>query len=302
MEREESGPDEYQMRMAAELAGMRRRGERESARGRRKEGATASRKRFARDLDDNLHKMSHIRGWIALGRFLGPLLLAAAYIYSITLLYPDNFATVYTFMATFAFTPAGKFTASAMAPMFGTWQSALLLGTIDMLTGLFLIYNYDLTHKIPGVGRQLIKIEKKGATELQKRNWIRNVAFFGVVVFVAFPFYGTGSIGGSVVARIIGMKRWRAFLAVLVGAYGGTAVMAIFGASVAQAFRTNLALGVGVSIAVVGILTAAALLWRRSRIKKRATEPSAEPGLAHDADGKTCGDAPAQPFEQPAGK
>ena len=56
----------------------------------------------------------------------------------------------------------------------------------------------------------LIKVEKK-------RDKIEKYSFWGLTLFVAIPLPVTGAWTGSLVAAVIGMKPWKAFLSALIG-------------------------------------------------------------------------------------
>lgn len=56
----------------------------------------------------------------------------------------------------------------------------------------------------------LTKVEKK-------RDKIEKYSFLGLTLFVAIPLPVTGAWTGSLVAAVIGMKPWKAFLSALIG-------------------------------------------------------------------------------------
>lgn len=51
------------------------------------------------------------------------------------------------------------------------------------------------------------------------------MAFAGLVLFVAFPLAATGSVGGAIFSRILGMGRALAFSALALGSMLGCGVM-----------------------------------------------------------------------------
>jgi len=64
--------------------------------------------------------------------------------------------------------------------------------------------------------------------------WIKRVAFFGLVLFVVFPTSTTGSIGGSIFGRLLGLSRWLTVGGVLVGSILGNALMYAFSKQINQ--------------------------------------------------------------------
>ena len=51
----------------------------------------------------------------------------------------------------------------------------------------------------------------------KKRDKIEKYSFWGVCIFIAIPLPVTGAWTGSLVAAVIGMKPWKAFLSALLG-------------------------------------------------------------------------------------
>lgn len=88
---------------------------------------------------------------------------------------------------------------------------------VDIVTALFLVWNFDHVLKVPYFGRFLAWVERRGNAAVVKYKWIGRLAFFGLVTYATLPLEGTGAIGGSVVGRAIGLTAFRTFLAVGVG-------------------------------------------------------------------------------------
>ena len=85
--------------------------------------------------------------------------------------------------------------------------------------------------KIPFVGIRLQELVSDGRFILAKQPWIRRAAFFGLVGFVIFPTSTTGSIGGTIFGRLLGMTRLRVLIAIFIGSLMGNGVM-LFGAKI----------------------------------------------------------------------
>ena len=103
---------------------------------------------------------------------------------------------------------------------------ALSIAFIDIVSGLFLMWNFDLAKKIPVVGKWIINFEKTGAQILKKRRWVKRLAFFGLVLFVMFPFQGSGGVGATILGRIMGFKPFKVWSAVIIGAVSGCLIIA----------------------------------------------------------------------------
>lgn len=107
---------------------------------------------------------------------------------------------------------------------------------IESCIALFVTTNLDVLYKLPWVGPGLRDMEKNGRATLSRRRWIRRMAFLGVVVFVSIPVPGTGAIGGTAVARLVGLGSIRSFGAVLMGTVVGAYGMALAANSLAHVF------------------------------------------------------------------
>ena len=124
--------------------------------------------------------------------------------------------------------PAGKLV--ALAPVvegtvpFSPVFIASLVALIDSCIALFIAINLPVLYQLPWVGNGLRSMEAKGHLTLSRHLWIRRMAMLGVAVFVALPIPGTGAIGGTIVARLVGFSPTRSFLMVflgtVIGAYG----------------------------------------------------------------------------------
>jgi len=112
---------------------------------------------------------------------------------------------------------------------------------MDIITGLFMVWNYDNVKYIPLIGKPLNhllkKAERKGKEVSKEHRWIKSLEFVGVSIFIIIPFQGTGAISASIVGRIIGMDPWRVWFATIIGslisctlmAYGSELVKVIIG-------------------------------------------------------------------------
>ena len=105
--------------------------------------------------------------------------------------------------------------------------------------------------------------------------------FSGLVMFVIFPTSTTGSIGGTIFGRLLGMGRLRVVIAILIGSLLGNGLM-LFGAKAIQQVLPgdSLALKIGGVIAII-----LALFFFERKIKSLK-----EKFLAEEATQKTLAD------------
>lgn len=100
---------------------------------------------------------------------------------------------------------------------------------IDLMTVSFLVFHLGFLFRLPKVGTKLQAIADNGHIVLEAHPWMRRTTFIGLVAFVAVPLAMTGSVGGSILGRLLGMGRLATFLGVMVGNLIGGASM-YFGA------------------------------------------------------------------------
>ena len=98
---------------------------------------------------------------------------------------------------------------------------------VDLVTSLFMVWNFDIVIKIPFLGRLVLRSEKKGHESLEKYPWIRGLAFLGISLFIAIPFNGTNAVIGTIIGKIIGMKALYVWLAVVIGSILGCLLVAV---------------------------------------------------------------------------
>lgn len=210
-------------------------------------------------------------------RFFGPFGLFFLLIGIILILEGwDRFALLTGLMIAYEFPPAGK--ESIIPAGILIWDvhwllMALLVAFMDVITALFLVWNFDYARKIPLLGKWIEKFEDSNADILDRKGWMRKAAFVGLILFVMFPFQGSGGVGGSVLGRVIGMRPMRVFQAITAGAVIGTITIGYITVTVGSALfaslRTTEAKVIGVVI-FIAVITVFGVLYNRN--KKRTLE------------------------------
>ncbi len=74
------------------------------------------------------------------------------------------------------------------------------------------------------LGKLAVKLENKA---LSKREQIDKYGAFGLFLFVAIPLPGTGAWTGSLLAALLHMKPWKAFLSIALGVMAAGLVMSL---------------------------------------------------------------------------
>ncbi|MEF8873147.1 MAG: small multi-drug export protein [Candidatus Thermoplasmatota archaeon] len=201
--------------------------------------------------------------------FFTPFLIAALYIYLLYLIIHDLtiFWIVGGGILTYFFPPAGK--ESVIPGTIFILQSnyrslpaytiifvvAASIAFVDIVSSYFLLWNFYIAEKIPLIGKWIQNFQDYGAKKMKEKEWIKNLAFLGVAVFVVFPFQGSGGVGGSIFGRVIGMNKYRAWLAIITGSFTGCFVIAILayytGNAIIDIFKTDIFAGIGALALVI---------------------------------------------------
>lgn len=145
---------------------------------------------------------------------------------------------------------------------------ALSIAFVDIIIALFLVWNYDLTKKIPLIGNFIEKIESIGRKTSNKYNWIKPLRFIGIMLFVMIPFQGSGGLVGSIVGRLIGMKPWNIFFAISAGSLIGCSLIAYFAEAILSIFIRNFLFGLLIIIILltIGIMYLAYKTLNKNRV------------------------------------
>ena len=153
---------------------------------------------------------------------------------------------------------------------------------MDFMVALFVTFHMGLMFRIPWVGPKIAMLVWDGKFVMDSQPWIRKIAFLGLVVFVIFPTSTTGSIGGSIFGRLLGLGRVTTVLGVLVGSLLGNGLMLVFSEFISLYVKDSFELKIaGVVILVVAMF----FLERRYRAAKERFLKNE--GIGEDAAGES---------------
>jgi uncharacterized membrane protein len=132
-----------------------------------------------------------------------------------------------------SFLGAGKFVVLAHLiwrdPPVGSWTLVALIVYSDLAAATIMMGNLDVLYRLPFLGRRLAACREAGWYVLQANPWMRRAAWSGIALFVAVPFQYTGSVVGTVVARILGVSRFHTATATVAGSALGCSALALLG-------------------------------------------------------------------------
>ena len=103
-----------------------------------------------------------------------------------------------------------------------------LVTYMDAMVALFVTFHMGFLFRAPIVGPKIAALVWDGKFIMERHPWIRRMAFLGLVLFVIFPTSTTGSIGGSIFGRLLGLSRFLTVTGVLLGSVLGNALMFAF--------------------------------------------------------------------------
>ncbi len=170
-----------------------------------------------------MHMHMHSRAYRIAVLLLPFLVLAIHLVVMYATLSYDLFLIMVGLMAAYILPPAGKETIIpiGIALGFPWWYIALSIVMIDVETGLFMAFNFDLAYEIPYLGKILDDLTRATERFLEGHHWLAGLYFFAIVLMVMVPVLGSGGVRGSIVGRLLGMDPRVVFLAIVIGALIG---------------------------------------------------------------------------------
>ena len=137
-----------------------------------------------------------------------------------------------------------------------------LVTYLDFMTALFVTFHMGILFRLPNIGPKIATLVADGKFIMESHPWLKRVAYLGLVGFVMFPTSTTGSIGGSIFGRLLGLSRWMTVSGVLLGSLLGNLVMYVFAKQINEYIQGNWAIKL---VGIVIIVAAFFLLERRYR-------------------------------------
>ena len=180
-------------------------------------------------------------------------------------------AAVVTFFALGRFVILGGHPDSSTAA-FSAGELAVLVFYMDIMTAIIVSCHAGILFRIPWLGERIQLLMDSGRSVLAENRWMKRATFGAVVAFVMFPLASSGSVGGSLFGRLLGLSRIQTFTGVVIGSFLGCATM-YYGATIINRYVSpdNVVLRWGGIVAIVVLL---AVLNRRYKTLKRSQSPT----------------------------
>ena len=104
-----------------------------------------------------------------------------------------------------------------------------LVTYLDFMVALFVTFHMGFLFRTPYVGPKVAMLVWDGKFLLNAQPWVKRIAFVGLIGFVIFPTSTTGSIGGSIFGRLLGLNHYITPGNVWVKIVGVILLVALFG-------------------------------------------------------------------------
>jgi uncharacterized membrane protein len=164
-------------------------------------------------------------------KFSLPFILCIIYLLFLKYIYiPDDFNELGMLMGAYFLPPAGKETLFPLGiNIYGySWYlMAISLTVLDILTCMFMVWNFELVCKMPVFGAWTMACMRAGKRFLKRFPWVRRLSIIGLGLFVLLPFQGSGGVASSVLGKMIGLPSWHIFFAVSIGSLIGSVALAL---------------------------------------------------------------------------
>jgi uncharacterized membrane protein len=118
---------------------------------------------------------------------------------------------------------------------FSAMQLALLVFCMDVLWAIVLTWHAGILFRVPWIGPRLKASVLEGTLLVRHHRWMRNLTVAAVLAFVMLPVSSTGSIGGSLLGRLLGLRKITTLVVVITGSILGGGLMYL-GAEALQPF------------------------------------------------------------------
>ena len=127
---------------------------------------------------------------------------------------------------------------------------------MDVMVAMLLSCHLGFMFKLPVMGAKMRELVVDGKYILSKQPWMQKLTYVGIVAFVMFPLAATGSVGGSIFGRLLGLSRLSTFMCVLVGSVMGCGSMYLLGDALKPLMKSTSAKigGIAVIIAFIFML------------------------------------------------
>lgn len=201
-----------------------------------------------------------------------PLFIAALYLAWVYTL-GDVGKLLLPLLAAYFFPPFGKESVIPLGVSIGIHPAlmAVSIAIVDILVGLFLLWNYRVLYYVPILGNWARKTELKAKKMIEEGRGFSKLAFLGLILWVMVPFQGSGAVSATIIGKMSGMDGKKVWFAIILGALAGTFMVAYSFNLIIVAFQSDFLLGI---VIVATVATIVGILYYRSKRVHDGEDPS----------------------------
>ena len=174
------------------------------------------------EFEKNFHR-DYFPLW--LGTLIGPGLLSIVLLGAIYVIAGPAYWGKFVGAAAFSFAIGGRFTIITPFPGLTAEQLFWMVTYQDVMVALFFAFHVGFMYRLPKIGPKIAELSVDSEFILSHQPWMKRFTFMGLLAFIAFPLAATGSVGGAIFGRLLGLSRWAIFWGSSIGAVIGNVAM-----------------------------------------------------------------------------
>lgn len=114
---------------------------------------------------------------------------------------------------------------ASVAGSISSYELFAMVLYLDVAVAMVLAFHLEFLFKVPWIGPKIQLLTLDGRFILNHQPWMRRATFLGLIAFVTFPLAATGSVGGSIFGRLLGLSRGMTFTGIVIGSVIGDGAM-----------------------------------------------------------------------------
>ncbi|MCX7395483.1 MAG: small multi-drug export protein [Planctomycetales bacterium] len=160
-----------------------------------------------------------------LGTLIGPGILTLMVLATVYVVSGSSYFWKLAGAAAFSFAIGGRFTIITPFPGLSPEELFWMVTYQDVMVALFFAFHVGFMYRLPKIGPKIAELSSDSQFILEHQPWMKRLTFLGLLTFIAFPLAATGSVGGAIFGRLLGLSRWAIFWGSTIGAVIGNVAM-----------------------------------------------------------------------------
>ncbi len=154
--------------------------------------------------------------WIVLAKLFIPIAFGALLVGVHALKGEEHYRIIYPLMVLYFIPPMGKESIIPTAVALGVQPSVagLTFATMDALSSLFIIWNFDLLYKAPLFGDLVDNATTRTEAILNRYPKARKASYFFLFILAFIPFQGSGGVTASIAGRLLSLRPFQIWVMV----------------------------------------------------------------------------------------